>query len=107
MEELIIDKALSFEHNGCTGLHYILGNPHTHPGRIMGWCEKKQTSFFFSLSEVINPTIETKFWIKGFLAGNEPSPPLINGDVDFESEEYKLWQKKLKDFNESGYWEYE
>lgn len=107
MEEPILDKALTFEHKGCEGLHYILGNPHTHPGRILGWCEHKQRSFFFSLSEIIHPTIETTFWIKGYLSGNEPYPPEINGDVDFKSEEYKHWQDKVKSFNETGYWEYE
>lgn len=79
-----LDKVLTFEHIGCPGIHYVLGNPHTHPGRILGWCENKQRSFFFSLSEVVNPSMETKFWIKGYLSGNEPMPPLINNNVDFE-----------------------
>ena len=51
--------------------------------------------------------METKFWIKGYLSGNEPMPPLMNNNVDFESEEYKNWQNKIKSFNVTGDWEYE
>lgn len=102
-----IDKNLWFtlECDGCSGRHYILGNPHTFPGRIMGYCPEKNKSFFFSVSEIIDMSIETGYWIKGYLTGNEPSPPQSeDGPVDFNSQEYKHWKKRIKDFHKTGYW---
>ena len=85
--------------------HYFYGNPHTFTGRISAWCPHKEASFFVSLSEVEDMSEASKWWIKGFLCGNEPSPPLDeNQDIDFNSKEYKDWLNKCKDFRENGVW---
>ena len=50
-------------------------------------------------------TSESKYWIKGFLKGNQPNPPSDNnGEVDFESKEYQTWQKAIGLFDNTGYW---
>lgn len=105
MEE--IDDKLWFEYDGCVGKHFILGNPHTFPGRMMGWCPTKNRSFFFSKCDITNSSSETEYWVKGFLSGNQPKYPRINEDIDFESEEYKVWQEKIKEFESSGLWKYD
>lgn len=47
---------------------------------------------------------ECKYWIKGFLSGNQPEPPCDNeGDVNFESKEYKGRVNKIDDFEKTGY----
>lgn len=92
--------------NHCEGKHYLLGNPHTFKGRISAWCPQKKASFFFSKSEIGECSNEAHYWIKGFLAGNEPEPKTDeNGDIDFESEEYKNWLKKVEDFRKTGIWQ--
>lgn len=99
------DKKLWFEHKGCEGKHFILGNPHTFPGRIWAWCPVKNGSFFVSKSEIGNTSEQAAYWIKGFLSGNEPEPPVDeNGDVDFESNTYREWTARAKEFSATGTW---
>jgi len=86
--------------------HYLIGNPHTFRGRMLGWCPQKKTSFFVSKAEMEECSTETQYWISGFLSGNEPEPPANSErDVDFESAEYKDWLNKIKKFRETGLWE--
>ena len=98
------DKYLWFTvGESCEGRHYVLGNPHTFPGRMLGWCPNKQTSFCFSKSEVDDAAPETRAWIEGFLAGSETEPPFnTDGDVDFDSPKYKKWLEDMRDFRLSG-----
>lgn len=89
----------------CGGRHFILGNPHTFPGRMMAWCPTKQTSFFFSKGEVESASSAAVAWIDGFLAGNEPPPPVDgDGDVDFASDAYQHWSREVTRFRETGHW---
>ena len=103
--EIQFDENLWFIHKGCEGRHYLIGNPHTFYGRILAWCPKKERSFMVSVSEMEQMSDFTKYWIEGFLKGNEPEPPTdSNEDVDFESDEYKIWTEEIKLFHETGYW---
>ncbi len=105
MSSPVIDENLWFLHRGCVGRHFLLGNPHTFPGRMMGWCLHKDRSFFFSKSEVESSSPEAAAWIEGFLAGNEPRPPRDpEGDLDFKSEEYASWRNQTSAFRLSGAW---
>ena len=104
-EEIEFDKNLWFYHNGCEGKHYLIGNPHTFYGRMWAWCPKKQKSFFVSLVEIGEKSEQAKYWIDGFLCGNQPAPPTdVNDDVDFESPAYKKWIEAIKLFSKTGYW---
>ena len=103
--ELNIDEHLWFYHKGCTGKHFFIGNPHTFPGRILAWCPQQQKSFFLSVSEVEEMSEYSKYWIKGYLTGNEPSPPTDgNGDVQFSGKEYEEWAEAVDLFATTGYW---
>jgi hypothetical protein len=100
------DENLWFEHDGCEGKHYLLGNPHTFPGRIWAYCTKKDTTFCVSKNEIGNMSIQSEYWIKGFLIGNQPIPPTdTNDEVNYESKEYKNWVDKVEIFNKNGIWE--
>ena len=80
------DEMLWFEHKGCDGKHYFLGNPHTFPGRMWAWCPVKESSFFVSKIEILKTSDQAEYWIKGFLSSNEPQPPADeNGDVNENS----------------------
>ena len=90
----------------CDGKHFIVGNPHTFPGRFLAWCPEKQVSFFASKVEIEEMSTESRYWIQGFLSGNEPEPPCDEtGDVDFESKDYALWSEKCEAFAVTGSWQ--
>ena len=108
MKEPIFDKKLSFNHKGCEGPHYFLGNPHTFPGRILAWCPVKKQSFCVSKSEISNCSVEAEYWLKGFLIGNQPAPPLSNDkNPELTEKEIKNWKRKLTRFENEGTWEQE
>jgi hypothetical protein len=103
-----INDKLWFRTSHCSGKHFILGNPHTDHGRIYAWCPKKQTGFCVSKLEITSLSKESKYWIEGFLSGNEPEPPDesdISSTQDyFKSRKYKKWEKAIAEFKETGYW---
>lgn len=83
----------------------MIGNPHTYNGRIDAWCPEKGTCFCVSLSEIEDMSEYSKYWINGYLNGNQPEPPIDHeGDVDFDSPEYNKWSKETELFIETGYW---
>lgn len=99
------DKNLWFEHLGCEGKHYLIGNPHTYVGRMWAWCPKEKRSIFITKADMGKMSNQTKYWVEGFLFGNQPKPPTdIDGMVDFQSEEYKNWEKDVELFRKTGYW---
>ena len=104
-EEVYYDDDLWFTHKGCEGNHYLIGNPHTHPGRMWAWCPKKQGTIFVSKAEMDEISDKAKTWIHGFLMGNQPAPPTgKDGFTDFRSQEYKTWTKAAELFTQTGSW---
>lgn len=70
-----IDLRLRITIGSCPVEHYLVGNPHTFRGRIATWCPLDSVEVNVSKSEIVATTDEAKYWIDGFLAGNEPPPP--------------------------------
>lgn len=107
-DNLVIDEKLWFilKDSECKGKHYIIGNPHTFHGRISGYCIEKKQEFAFSISEIESMSLESEYWIKGYLFGNEPKPPTDEegDDLPFESEEMKHWWNSIKFFHQTGNW---
>lgn len=100
-----MDDNLWFYHKGCTGQHFLLGNPHTFPGRLYAWCPVRERSFYCSLQEMERMSEEARYWITGYLHGNQPEPPRdAEGDVDFESAAYQEWVKACELFLNTGNW---
>lgn len=81
----------------CRGRHFILGNAHTFPGRILAWCPTKGRSFFVSKNEMESISPTAAVWISGFLSGSEPHAP-ENDD------ERPAWEAKRRTFHETGTW---
>ena len=51
-------------------------------------------------------SIETNFWIQGYLTGKQPLPPTNNNEeIDYESKEYKEWENKVRNLERTGEWE--
>lgn len=105
MSKVEYDENLWFKVGHCAGIHYFIGNPHTFYGRMWAWCPDKQRTFFVSKNEVLECSVESKYWIIGFLNGNEPNPPVDNDyQTVFGTKEYKEWQQAINLFHETGFW---
>ena len=99
------DASLWFMHFGCSGRHYLLGNPHTVPGRMWSWCPRENCTHFVSLADIGRMSQASKYWGAGYLHGNEPQPPNgAGGPPDFGSSEDKRWQRNTRRFRPSGTW---
>lgn len=94
-----IDPDLVFQGTHCNGLHYLVGNPHIRPGRMAAWCEEQQVEITVSLKDMAYISSPAKYWINGFLAGNEPSPP---GSHD--SAGLTAWESARRTFRATGEW---
>jgi hypothetical protein len=100
-----LDRALWFEHLGCRGRHYLIGNPHTVPGRMFAWCPRECCSVFVSRADIGRMSRAARYWIEGFLHGNEPAPPSgPDGPPDFSSRDYRSWRLDAEQFRSTGEW---
>lgn len=99
------DRALWFEHRGCRGRHYLLGNPHTVPGRMLAWCPREQHSLFVARTDIGRMSRAARYWIEGYLHGSEPAPPPgPDGPPEFGSPAYRRWQRQTAQFRAHGTW---
>src|SRR5262245_44519654 len=54
----------------------LVTNPHTFIGRMYAWDADLEQGFCVSKHEIAAWSAEVDYFIKGFLSGNEPRPPL-------------------------------
>jgi len=74
---------------------------HTFPGRMGAYCSSKNVYFRISLSEIPADVPEaTRYWVRGFLAGNLPEPP----SKDLEGADLERWQRRAEQFFATGRW---
>ena len=103
-----LDRALWFEPGCCSeGQHYLHYNPHTFFGRMGAYCEAHDRTFNVSLSEIERASEESRYWIRGFLAGNEPPPPLdAEGFTidDLDDPRWDQWREAVAQFRATGAW---
>jgi len=85
---------------------YLLYNPHTHKGRLGVWNPRTQNVYYVSKNEIETCSIEASYWIKGFICGNEPDPPLSEKGYDLEDDDPRMiqWREAIKLFAETGFW---
>jgi hypothetical protein len=103
-----LDRTLSFEPGCCAdGRHYLHYNPHTFPGRMGAYCEAHDRTFSVSLSEIERASDEGRYWIRGFLSGNEPPPPLEADALaieDLGDPRFDEWRGAVARFRATGEW---
>ncbi|MGM1047781.1 MAG: hypothetical protein ACQEXX_16795 [Bacillota bacterium] len=75
-------------------------------GEYQRYCPQKDVFFNVSLGEIGDMPLNTKYWIKGFLSGNEPSPPVDEeGDIYRPIHEDNIhWDKSVALFHKTGSW---
>jgi hypothetical protein len=103
-----LDRALWFEPGCCSdGQHYLHHNPHTFPGRMGAYCEAHDSTLSVSLSEIEQASEPARYWIRGFLSGNEPPPPLDSEGYeidDLEDPRWDRWREAVAQFRKTGAW---
>jgi hypothetical protein len=103
VDEPRIDERLWFEAS-CGGRDFLIGNGHTFTGRMAAWCPQKGVAYNVSLSELETMAEETRYFVAGFLAGNEPRYP-DDGDGDMDGEaDMTAWAAATARFRRTGLW---
>lgn len=88
----------------CGERDYLLeGASHTFPGRMLAWCPKNEYVYSVSLSEMGEMSDQTRYFVRGFLSGNEPEPLGENyGPV--ATEDLAAWKSATERFRQTGNW---
>ncbi|OGO51758.1 MAG: hypothetical protein A2Z32_10230 [Chloroflexi bacterium RBG_16_69_14] len=103
------DPELWITADGYDGRLYLLGNAHTHLGRIVVWSEAIKAATNVSKYEVTDASAASRRWIEGFLRGNEPGPAeylgideLAEADLDSDDPAYARWRAGLAEYYRTG-----
>jgi hypothetical protein len=103
-----IDRKLWVIVPGCCDnkRHYLGYNPHTFHGRISVWCPLLNRWTNISKMNISRQSEQSRYWIAGYLNGNEPECPLgADGlPVEMDSDEFLLWKRSIYLFTTTGYW---
>jgi hypothetical protein len=68
-----LDRELWVEVEGYEGRSYLLGNAHSHLGRMSAWNDAMGLASSISTYQVLAASDGARRWMDGFLCGNEPS----------------------------------
>ncbi len=84
---------------------YLVGNPHTFPGRMAVWCPAASRELSVSKRDIVDAAQGSKDWIAGFLSGNEPPPPDDEGlRADVWEKAHQEWESRTQRFRRDGQW---
>ncbi|GHJ42781.1 hypothetical protein Cs7R123_01230 [Catellatospora sp. TT07R-123] len=87
----------------CGGRDFLVGSGNTFPGRMAAWCPDKAVFYNVSLDEMASMSEQARYFVAGFLAGNQPGHP-VDGDGDAAESDLVAWQAATARFRRSGYW---
>ncbi|QXC63225.1 hypothetical protein KSP35_10800 [Aquihabitans sp. G128] len=97
-----LDEALWFS-GACGERDYLVGNSHTFTGRLSAWCPTTEVSYSVSSSEITEMSLEARYFIKGFLHGAEPDPPM-DAEGDTDDDDLEAWRQAVARFRRNGTW---
>ena len=99
----LIDSELWFE-GSCGGRDFLVdGYGHTFPGRLSAWCPAEDVYYNVSLSAIGLMSTASRYFIRGFLSGNEPGPP-EDEEGEMTPEDHAAWLAASRRFRRTGYW---
>ena len=70
---------------------------------MTAWCPDTETACNVSLSEMGEMSEQTRYFVRGFLSGNQPGPP-EDADGYPEPEDLVAWQAATRRFRRTGSW---
>lgn len=96
------DERLWFE-AACGERDFIVGNGHTFAGRLAAWCPHAGVGYNVSLGEMGAMSEEARYFVAGFLAGNEPDCPAADEGEGNEAD-LLAWRAATRRFRRTGSW---
>jgi hypothetical protein len=102
VEEPPVDQRLWFEAT-CGRRDFLVGNGHTFLGRMAAWCPHNGVGYNVSLGEMGATSEETRYFIAGFLVGNQPGCP-IDADGHTDQDDLAAWRAAIARFQRTGLW---
>jgi hypothetical protein len=104
-----VDAELWVTAEGYDGRLFLLGNAHSHPGRMSAWSEALQIETGISKSDITGASAAARRWIEGFLSGSEPGPAeylgidaLAESDLSDDDPGYERWRAALAEYRAVG-----
>lgn len=101
-----VDPALWFDSMPCGRHYFVDGNPHTFRGRMWAYCPAKGIYTRVSKGELEHCSREAEYFMRGYLSGNEPGPPISEDEDLLPEEDPRMirWRIAVELFRETGYW---
>jgi hypothetical protein len=103
-----VDAALWIEVHEPSHRDYLVGACHTFPGRMRLYCPVDDRGSCVSLAEIRRMSDESRRWVDGFLAGNEPSILDMFGvcavDLYDDDPRWPRYYRAVADFRRTGSW---
>lgn len=79
------------------------GAGHTFIGRMVAWCPDAQREYNVSLQDMGEMSEEARYFVRGFLSGNEPGPP-YDQDGEIDPVDLDAWRSAIRRFRRTGWW---
>lgn len=103
-----VDERLWIRTAACDDADFLCGNGHSFRGRMAAYCLRDKRGFSVSLSEITEMSPEARYWITGFLHGNEPAPEDMFGpgihDANDDDPRWTRWRTAVDEFVSTGEW---
>src|SRR5215467_14722015 len=98
-----VDPELWFEMEGCTGRHYLLDDSPGILGRMYFYCPTRQETTRVSKREMTAFSQATAYFVRGFLAGSQPPPPVDeDGLLVSDQTVVEAWRTAAAEYRETG-----
>jgi len=79
-------------------------NGHTFTGRMLAWCPHQEHHVYsVSLNDMGEMSTETRYFVRGFLAGQEPEGP-YGEDGGITPDDELAWELACNRFRRTGSW---
>jgi hypothetical protein len=102
-----IDRRLWVVSRNETGLGgYITGGGFTFPGRFYVFWTNQRAAYSTSLSDIGTCSVESSYWLHGFLVGQHPGPWFSKAfdKHDDSDPRYQIYESALQMFTLTGVW---
>jgi hypothetical protein len=100
-----VDPELWFEIDDCPGRHYLIDDSPGILGRMYFYCPTLRVTTRVSKSEMIASSRATAYFVRGFLAGSQPPPPVDeDGLLVSDQAVVEAWQAAVKRYRDTGMW---
>ena len=100
-----VDPRLWFRDGRLSGRHFLVAGNSQIRGRLCAYCPVKRVETRVSKSEITALSDEAAYFVRGFLSGSEPPPPLDEeGLLTADQALIDQWKAAVRVWRETGEW---